>query len=457
MLLSILWFLEQSMMKAIIRVFLIGCVFLQSGISGPSDHSCFAARREILMKKIGESVAVLQGAPETRAYRAFRQDNNFYYLTGVEVPNALLLIDGIRHRSVLFLPPRDGKQEQWEGARLYPGSEARKITGFDEVLDRSQFEAELEKRRDVLKFLFTPLVPEETAASSRDRALRFEQDRLDDAWDGRISRQTAFGQSIESKLKPVIVKDLSPILDEMRRVKDAQEIERLREAGRIGALGIREAIRSAKPGMFEYQVAATAEFIFLWHGASGNAFFPIVGSGPNSCVVHYSGNGRKMESGDIAVIDFGPDYRYYSSDITRTFPLSGRFTEEQAKVYQIVLDAQKAAIEKIKPGGTFDTLNETVREVLDRKDFAKFLIHGVSHYIGMSTHDVGKSERFEPGVVIAIEPGVYMPGKNLGVRIEDTVLVTRDGCEILTKDVPKEISEIEKLMTEKGAAETIRP
>jgi Xaa-Pro aminopeptidase len=288
-------------------------------------------------------------------------------------------------------------------------------------------------------------------------ALQHEAARETDPWDGRISRETAFEQNLRSSLGPsVSIKDLSPILDEMRRVKDDQEIQRLRESGHIGALGLKEAIRSAWPNMYEYQIAALAEFVFLWHGASGQAFFPIVGSGPNSCHLHYYRNRRQMESGDIVVFDFGPDYRYYASDITRTFPISGKFSEEQAKVYQIVLDAQKAALEKVRPGATFSVLSEAVNEVLGRFGYEKYLPHGVSHYVGMSTHDVGASEPFEPGVVITVEPGVYMPEKNLGIRIEDTVLVTRDGCEILTREVPKEIPEIERLMTEKGIAEAIK-
>jgi Xaa-Pro aminopeptidase len=445
------------MYKAVLRVLLTGCVFLQIGICGSDNSAYFAARRETLMRRIGGSIAVLQGAPETRTYTAFRQDNNFYYLTGVEVPNALLLVDGIQHRSILFLPPPDPTLERWEAPRLHPGSKARKITGFEDVLDRSQFGEELEKRQGELKMAYTPLVPEETAGSDRGRAIRFELDRQNDDWDGRSSRQTAFAQKIELKLKPVAIRDLSPILDDMRRVKDTQEIERLREAGRIGALGIKEAIRSARPGMYEYQVAATAEFIFRLHGALGNAFLPIVGSGPNSCLIHYSENTRQMESGDIAIIDFGPDYRYYSADISRTFPPGGKFNEGQATVYQIVLDAQKEAIKIIRPGTTHEDLEEKVHEVLDRHALRKFLIHSVSHYVGMSTHDVGKSAPFEPGVVIAIEPGVYLSEKNLGVRIEDTVLVTRGGCEVLTRDVPKELIEIEKLMTEKGVADAVRP
>jgi len=444
------------MVKPALRSLFIGLVCLQAAAGGPDDNSFYAARREALMHRIEGSVAVLQGAPETRAYTPFRQDNNFYYLTGVEAPGALLLLDGARRQTILFLPSRDQNRERWEGPRLSPGAEARKATGIEEVLDISRFGEELEKRESALKTLYVSLAPGETAAASRDRALQFEAARQANPWDGRISRGAAFEKSLQSKLASAVIKDLSPILDDLRRVKDAQEIDRLRRAGRIGALGLKEAIRSAKPGMYEHQVAAVAEFVFLWHGASGYAFFPIVGSGPNSRVLHYSANARKMEPGEVAVVDFGPDYRYYVSDITRTFPVSGRFSEEQAKVYQVVLDSHKAVLEKIRPGVSFADLDEIAREALDRRGYARFMTHAVSHYVGMSAHDVGNPAPFEPGVVIAVEPGVYLSEKDLGVRIEDTVLVTGDGCEVLTKDVPKEIVEVEKLMTGKGLAEVIR-
>jgi Xaa-Pro aminopeptidase len=440
-----------------LRAVLIGFVFLQTAGAFADDISFFAARREALMKKIEGAVAVLQGAPDTRAYAAFRQDNNFYYLTGVEVPNALLLLDASQHHSILFLPGRNEETERWEGSRLLPGPETRRLTGVDEVLELPQFEVELEKRTNDLRNLYIPLSPQETSATSRDRALRHDSARQEDPWDGRPSRESAFERNLQAKLDASVrIRNLSPLLDEMRRVKDSQEVERLRFAGQIGALGLKEAMRSAKPGMYEYQVAALAEFIFSWHGASGPAFYPIVGSGPNSCIPHYSWNHRRMAAGDVVVMDFGSDYRYYQSDITRTFPISGRFTEEQAKLYQVVLEAQKAALEKVRPGASFNDLSETVREVLDRYGYAKYMTHGVSHYVGMSVHDVGSSVAFEPGVVIAVEPGIYMPDKNLGIRIEDTVLVTKDGYEVLTKNVPKEIIGIENLMSEKGIAEAIK-
>ncbi len=438
------------MLKAAFRTILIGFLLQQVGGVQSDDSSFFAARREILMKKIEGSVAVLQGAPETRSYISFRQDNDFYYLTGVEEPNAFVLIDASQNRSILFLPPRNQQKEEWEGLSLVVGPEALDKTGFDEVMEVSQFWAELEKRRNALKILYTPLAPRETAATSRDRALQFESAQEANPWDGRLSPGKAFKNNLQAKLGgSVSIEDLSPILDDMRRVKDIQEITRLREAARIGALGLKEAMQFTKPDLYEYQIAAVAEFYSKWHGTMGSAFFPIVGSGPNACILHYHINTRKMRTGDIVLMDFGVDYRYYSSDITRTFPVSGRFTEEQAKIYQIVLDAQKAALEKVRPGATFNSLSDAAREALARFGYDRYLKHGVSHYIGMSVHDVGQSEPFVPGVVVSVEPGVYFPEKGLGIRIEDTVLVTQDGYEILSKDVPKEIDEIERLMAVK--------
>ncbi len=408
------------------------------------------------MDRINGSIAVLMGATDTRAYMPFRQDNNFYYLTGIEMPDAILLLDGFTRRSILFLPPMDEEKEKWEGPRLFAGPEARSKTGMDQVLEVAQFEAELEKRKSKLEVLYTPFSPQETAATSRDRALIHESARRTNPWDGGKNRGAAFESNLRAKLDSLDVRDLAPILDDMRRMKDAREIKYLRESARIAALGLKEAIRSAEPGMYEYQLAAVAEFVFLWHGAQGYAFFPIVGSGPNSCVLHYYKNRRRMQSGDIVVMDFGADYRYYQSDITRTFPVSGRFSEEQARIYRIVLEAQKAALEKVRPGATFDSIGDAAKAVLKRHDCAQYLTHGVSHYLGMSTHDVGKREPFEPGVVITVEPGVYIPEKNLGVRIEDIVLVTENGYEVLSGHVPKQIGEIEKLMSEKGITNAVR-
>jgi len=400
---------------------------------------------------------VLKGAPELGSYAPFRQDNNFYYLTGVETPNALLMLDASAHRSILFLPRRDKNEEKWDGPCLFPGAAACAKTGMDDVLELSSFWNELEKRSAERGVLYIPLMPQETAAVSRDQALQHESARQSDPWDGRIGPQAAFEKSLRARLgESADIRDLSPLLDDMRRVKDACEIELLRRAARISALGLAEAMRSAHPGMVEYQLAALAEFVFLWHGAFGPAFFPIVGSGPNSCLLHYHENRRTTAAGDIVLFDFGCDYAYYAADIARTFPISGRFSKEQARVYRVVLEAQKAAIGKVRPGATFNDLGKAAQDVFERHDYRGPIPHGVSHYVGMSVHDVGAAAPFEAGVVIAVEPGIYLPDKNLGIRIEDTVLVTEDGCEILTGEAPKEISDIEKLMAEKGITEAFK-
>ena len=432
---------------------LCGIVLINVCLGYAGDNDSFAARRSALMAQIGESVAVLQGVSDTRAYAPFRQDNSFYYLTGVAVADAYLLLDGSRRESILFLPPRIKGKENWEGSRLYAGRDAQRITGIDKVMELPDLGAELKKRLEASHVVYTPFMPYETAASSRDRAMRYDANLMDNAWDGRETRESAFQEKLkEASGASVTIKDLSPLLDEMRRIKDAMEIERLRTAGRIGALGLKEAIRTARPGMYEYQLAAVAEFVYLWHGAFGEAYFPIVGSGPNSCVLHYYEKQRRMEPGDIVVMDFGPDYGYYVSDITRTFPVTGKFSVDQAKVYSAVLEAQKAVIEKVRPGTTFKDLDEAARVVLARYGYDKYILHGVSHYVGMSVHDTGDTVPFEPGVVIAVEPGVYISEQNIGVRIEDTVLVTKDGCEILTPDVPKEMIEIERLMSAESIA-----
>jgi Xaa-Pro aminopeptidase len=431
------------------RAALCGFFIIHACIGYAGDRDFFAERRQRLLTRIGDSIAVLPGMPDTRDYVPFRQDNNFYYLTGVDTPGAMLLLDGHRREAVLFLASRDENAESWEGARLYPGTAARNATGLDDAMDFDALGPELDKRIEGVKVLYVPFMPFEAAASSRDRALDYEEERTGNAWDGRESRETAFRDALRDRFGiSVSVRDLSPILDAMRQVKDSQELERLRRAAAIGALGIKEAMRSAGPGMLEYQLAAVAEFVYLWHGASGYAFFPIVGSGPNSCMPHYHANGRRMEEGDIVVMDFGPDSGYYASDIARTFPVSGRFSEEQAGVYRVVLEAQKAALGAVRPGATFDDLEDAADKVLRRHGYDKYKKHAIGHYVGMAVHDVGKAEPFQPGTVLAVEPGVYIPEKNLGIRIEDTVAVTETGCEVLTGDVPKEIDEIEKLMSE---------
>jgi Xaa-Pro aminopeptidase len=245
--------------------------------------------------------------------------------------------------------------------------------------------------------------------------------------------------------------DVSEALAAMRLRKDATEVALLRRAIDITATALCEAMRSAEPGLAEFQLEALIEYVFRREGAVRSGFPSIVGSGPNSCVLHYSRNGRLMKAGDLVVCDVGAEFGRYSADVTRTFPVSGRFTDEQRKVYEAVLAAQEAGFRAVRPGATVRDVHLAAYRSLAEKGYAEHFPHGTSHWLGLDVHDVGDYDTpLEPGMVLTVEPGVYLGSKELGVRIEDVVLVTEDGCELLSVGVPRGVAEIEALMREKG-------
>jgi Xaa-Pro aminopeptidase len=434
------------MNRLALRAALAAILAGQALASAGDSTDAFESRRRALMQRLDGGLALLAGAPETRAYSAFRQENDFYYLTGVETPGAYLLVDAAEHRSLLFLPARDRRRETWEGLRLYPSDEARRATGIEEVLEVAHLAREIERRVQRGRPVYLRRQPAELAETSRDRAAQHDAARETSPWDGRVSREKALEAGLRRQLGgKLTLADLSRPLDAMRKVKDGVEIARLREASRIGVLGIKTAMRAAAPGRTEYQLAALATFVYRWEGAAGPGYYPIVGSGPNSCTVHYSSNDRTLAAGDLVVMDSGPEYRYYQADITRTFPVSAAFSDEQRAVYRVVLEAQAAALRRVRPGATFRDLDGAARDVIERAGFGKYWLHGVSHYVGMAVHDVGDPTPFEPGVVLTVEPGIYMPEKQLGVRIEDTVLVTAEGFENLSAGAPRSVDEVESL------------
>jgi Xaa-Pro aminopeptidase len=225
----------------------------------------------------------------------------------------------------------------------------------------------------------------------------------------------------------------------------------LKPHGRISAEGVKQAMLATRPGGYEYEIEAAAMYTVLKNGATGAAYPPIVGSGPNSCVLHYERNDRRVEEGDLVLMDFGGLLDYMCMDISRTWPASGKFTKEQREVYEIALEIQKACIEAYRPGVNSTDVQNHVVEVMKKKGLdPRGERGGIGHYVGLCTHDVGpRPEKLQEGMVFAIEPGFYYPEKNIGVRIEDTVLITKDGCEVLSKDVPKEIDEVEKLLSQR--------
>jgi Xaa-Pro aminopeptidase len=413
----------------------------------------FVRRRAALMDKIKDGAVLLFGDAAVPAGTHFRQDNDFFYLTGVEDLGAVLvLVPSGRAGSYLFLPQRSAREIQYDGPGLLEDAAARAKAGFTDVLaagDLDEFLARLAGRSSGK--LYVRLSPRDKLDGARSETA---------LWDGRRSRshyndQLSVDQYRIEKLRQrypwLEFADLAPVLDALRVVKTPEEIEILRRNGRLSAEGVRQAMLATRPGAFEYEIEAAAMGAVLKGGAKGAAYAPIVGSGPNSCIFHYEKNDRRVEAGDVVLMDFGADLDHLTMDITRTWPASGRFTAEQREVYAIVLEVQKACIEAYRPGATPQDVRDHVAAVMKAKGVdPRGLQGGFGHGVGLAVHDVPLGGVLKEGMVFAIEPALYYPEKGFGVRIEDTVLITATGCEVLTKDVPKEIAEIEKLLAGRG-------
>ena len=307
----------------------------------------FAARRSTLFQKIGDGVAVLQGATETSSYEKFRQSNQFYYLTGVATPRAILVVDGKSKSSTLYLLPTNAAMERSEGPLLGAGTAAEQLTGIDHVLARAEFDAavpSLAGRR-----IFTPVRGETVLMGTPDRANSHQRAREADPWDLQGSREAFFKSRLAEKAPGATFENLDDILDEMRMIKSPREVALLRESSRIAALAHMEAMRSAEPGMYEYEIEAIGDYIFKSHNALGPAYFGLVAAGKNSFWPHYHAAQTDMKDGDLVLFDYAPDYHYYTSDVTRVWPVNGRFTADQRELYGIYLKLYQAIMTSIRP------------------------------------------------------------------------------------------------------------
>ncbi|MBI4544848.1 MAG: aminopeptidase P family protein [Gemmatimonadetes bacterium] len=411
--------------------------------AGPVPAERLSARRAALGRRIGNGVAVLRSA-SARSIEGdypqdgdFRQDNDFFYLTGLETPGSWLVLvaradtlEGVK----LYLPAPDSAAERWTGPQLGPGEEARRMTGIADISAAENAEAEI--RNLVL------------AAGSPARTGRLYVKRGEAEGRLVLFRELVFGPELE-------VRDLRVELAALRLVKDADELGRLRRAVEITVEAQRQAMRALRPGVWEYELEALVEYTFRRRGAERLGFPSIVGSGPNSAILHYDDGRRQMQAGELVVVDVGAEFGYYSADVTRTLPVSGRFTGRQRRLYELVLGAQQAALDSVRPGATLATLNRIAREYLREhsRDLCgaqscdRYFIHGLSHWLGMDVHDVGdRSTPLAPGMVLTVEPGIYLPDERLGIRIEDDVLVTAGGYELLSAGAPRRPEEIERLM-----------
>ena len=427
--------------------------------------SVYAHRRARLAAALGEGVAVLATAAERLRNRdshfPYRYDSYFYYLTGFPEPEAaLVLVGGKAPRSILFCRNRDPEREIWDGFRYGPEA-ARELFGFDEArpigsLDEAA--AQLLENQPVLHF---PL-------------------GADPEWDARAMRwlNAVRARSRAGVTAPHDVRDLRATLDDMRLVKDPHELAVMRRAARISAAAHRRAMQASRPGRTEYEVEAELLYEFRRNGAQFPAYSPIVAGGANACVLHYVANDAPLRDGDLLLIDAGCELDGYASDITRTFPVNGRFSAPQRAVYELVLEAQRAAIAAVRPGAAWNVphdaavrvlaqgmldlklLSGTLDEALEKETYKRFYMHRTGHWLGLDVHDAGEYRSreswraLEPGNVLTVEPGLYIraaddvppPLANIGVRIEDDVVVTAQGCEVITAEAPKSVADIEALM-----------
>ncbi len=429
------------------------------------NTAIFEARRHAFIDHMQPgSVAIFKSAPQFMlaidAELPYRQDSDFYYLTGFEEPEAMCLLtpQHEEHQYVLFVRPRNPDMERWTGKRA--GVEgAMQDYGAHMAYEIGQLDEKL-------------------PAYLHDISTIYYSNGLGETFDGEIGalfRRLHYREGFS--LRALI--DPGDIFDELRVVKQEEELALLRIAAEITEAGHLAAMKATKPGMYEYEVQAALEYAFRVRGASRNAFESIVASGSNATTLHYVANRRRMADGELLLVDAGAEYDYYNGDVTRTFPVNGRFSPAQCAIYELVLKAELAAIESVKPGIRFEEIHAiTVRVItegllalgllqgeldtlIEEKKYSDFYMHSSSHWLGVNTHDRGKykvhgeSPMLLPGMVFTIEPGIYIAEdaegvepryRGIGVRIEDNVAVTADGCEVLTPHVPKTVAEIEAFM-----------
>ncbi|OIO82063.1 MAG: Xaa-Pro aminopeptidase [Gallionellaceae bacterium CG1_02_60_948] len=430
-----------------------------------SDTSPYPPRRARLLQKMQRGIAVIPTAPEAvrngDAHYDYRHDSHFYYLSGFAEPDAVLvLVAGETMQSVLFCREKNPEREIWDGFRFGPAAAAEHF-GFDAAYPIDQLDEKLTELMGNQPTLFYPL-------------------GTDANWDARLLklREAVKAKSRSGIQAPAALRDIRALIDEMRLIKDAHEIDLMRRAAAISCGAHRRAMCFTRPGHYEYEVEAELLHEFCRAAARQPAYTSIVAGGANACTLHYIGNDACLNDGDLLLIDAGCEFASYASDITRTFPVNGKFSAAQKDVYEIVLAAQTAAIAAARPGNPWDAPHEaavrvlaqgfidlklcqgSLEAVLESGSYKQFYMHRTGHWLGMDVHDVGEYKLGDawrpltPGMTLTVEPGCYIrPADNvprelwnIGIRIEDDVLITAKGCEVLTQDAPKTVREIEEVM-----------
>jgi Xaa-Pro aminopeptidase len=448
-----------------IIVFLAAFCLLSSIVSSALifDKSEYASRRQKFMEKIPDGVAVILGAQPITNFYPYYQNNDFMYLCGVEIPNSILVIDGMRKTSTLFFTISE-REARNEGISLDLVKTPREVTGVEQVLPVENFSMMLAAMASRVKVIYTPFMPEELMREvSREKSFVLQRTMVLNPWDGRQTRELQFVKLLREKFPSVEVRDCSGFIWELRMIKSPAEIDIIRKAGRITVKALNEMIKATRPGMYEYELAAVFEYICRKEGAQDLAYNVIICSGENHPYLHYYKHDRLLQDGDFLVVDAGPDLSYYDMDVTVSYPANGKFTPRQKEVYEAAKAVHEACLKVYRPGLTVDQVRQEVEDILKQqgfdlsKDYFKKMRGGFGHYVGMAVHDVGGAPMvLKPGMVFANEPLVVYAEENLGVRVEDTVLVTDTGCENLSAGIPREVKDIEELMKKPGIPQVLK-
>jgi Xaa-Pro aminopeptidase len=439
----------------------------------------FRARWQRVLDRIGkDAVAVVQGAPLTSGFIVPRQVNSFYYLCGIETPGAYLLLDGRTRQVTLYLPPRNERLERSEGKVLSAedGAEVKAMVGVDEVRPTTAMTGDWPVGQARAATIYAESAPAEGWAESRYELEAAAAAVAADYWDGRLPRHAQFVQLLRARHPRVEIRDLTPILDDMRIVKSPREVALVRRASQLAGLAILAAIRSTRPGVYEYQLDAAARYVFQVNGARLDAYRSITASGTeNINNGHYWRNTRQLQDGDLILMDYAPDYRYYVSDVTRMWPAGGRYLPWQRELLQFVLEYRNVVMARLRPGRTPDEILADAREamapVLARTRFSKPVYEAaarklvetgggvLSHPVGLAVHDVGSYRRgpLRPGHVFSIDPQLWVPEEKLYIRYEDTVAITETGVENFTAFLPSELKDLEALVGDRGLVQFLPP
>ena len=440
------------------------CISLPLTVLGnpPLDKSEHAARRTKIMEQIGEGIAVYLGAESPTTGRPFAQGSDFYYLTGVDVPNAALIIDGMRKESHLFFTLNE-HEARGEGISLDLVHNPQEATGIERVSPIERFSALLSRFSQQTSVFYTMFKPEELhRENSNEKFNALQKTMTLDIWDGRITRELQFVKNLKEKFPHIMVRDCSSLVWNLRKIKSSSEIDFLRKAAQLGVKAHLALMEATKPGVREKELAALFEYTCMRDEAIDMAYNVIIMSGPNHAFGHYHQYDRTLQDGDFIILDAGPDVGYYNADISSTFPANGKFSPGQKEIYEMAFGIYKTCLTNYRPGITFRDVGEKVREYLIQNGYdaenpkLRGLIRygGYNHSIGLATHDVmgtfaGPDEVLRPGFVFACDINIPYPEEEMGIRIEDTVVITEDGYENLSDGLPRSIEEIESFMKKK--------